>query len=75
MGYALEWFIQLSHVSHAVHHRFKKILTPKFHLLAISFVLLGHMAEHTHQEEENEHQEARIAVLEASLLQIQKKLN
>mmetsp|Transcript_24389 Transcript_24389/g.44172 ORF Transcript_24389/g.44172 Transcript_24389/m.44172 type:complete len:127 (+) Transcript_24389:65-445(+) len=66
-GYALEWLLEACHSSSRLHKLLKSINTPKFHLLAISMVLAGHVAEHMHQEEENTHQEAHLAHLQSEL--------
>merc|ERR1740122_865135 len=73
LGYALEWILEAGHVSKRLHHWLHryKLNSPKVHLLAISFVLAGHLAEHAHQEEENHHQEERMAILEARLAAVQ----
>mmetsp|Transcript_46702 Transcript_46702/g.144290 ORF Transcript_46702/g.144290 Transcript_46702/m.144290 type:complete len:120 (+) Transcript_46702:31-390(+) len=66
-GYLLEWLLEASHVSHRLHRLLHKLHSPKVQLLAITMVLAGHLAEHLHQEEENHHQEHRLAALEARL--------
>ncbi|CAE7833706.1 unnamed protein product [Symbiodinium necroappetens] len=66
-GYALEWLLEACHSSSKLHTMLHRINTPKFHLLAITMVLAGHVAEHLHQEEENHHQEAHLASLRAEL--------
>eukprot|EP00440_Ansanella_granifera_P056399 gb/GFBE01061123.1/.p1 GENE.gb/GFBE01061123.1/~~gb/GFBE01061123.1/.p1 ORF type:complete len:132 (+),score=28.60 gb/GFBE01061123.1/:1-396(+) len=66
-GYALEWILEACHSSSRLHRWLHHINTPKFHLLAITLVLAGHVAEHLHQEEENHHQEAHLADLRAEL--------
>mmetsp|Transcript_94491 Transcript_94491/g.211821 ORF Transcript_94491/g.211821 Transcript_94491/m.211821 type:complete len:116 (-) Transcript_94491:45-392(-) len=78
LGYALEWVLEASHVSHKLHGWLRGLHNPKVQLLAISMVLAGHLAEHAHQEEENHHQEERLATLEARLNAVwdkQKKTN
>eukprot|EP00929_Paragymnodinium_shiwhaense_P087885 TRINITY_DN48034_c0_g1_i1.p1 TRINITY_DN48034_c0_g1~~TRINITY_DN48034_c0_g1_i1.p1 ORF type:complete len:115 (+),score=14.63 TRINITY_DN48034_c0_g1_i1:131-475(+) len=67
IGYGLEWLLEASHVSKRLHHWLHRLVNPKMHLLAISCVLVGHVAEHLHQEEENHHQEAHIRALEKRL--------
>eukprot|EP00933_Yihiella_yeosuensis_P068726 TRINITY_DN7467_c4_g1_i1.p1 TRINITY_DN7467_c4_g1~~TRINITY_DN7467_c4_g1_i1.p1 ORF type:complete len:125 (+),score=20.90 TRINITY_DN7467_c4_g1_i1:87-461(+) len=66
-GYFLEWILEATHSSKRLHHLLHRINTPKVHLLAITMVLAGHLAEHLHQEEENHHQEDRLAKLEAAV--------
>eukprot|EP00428_Durinskia_dybowskii_P072678 CAMPEP_0170398196 /NCGR_PEP_ID=MMETSP0117_2-20130122/23274_1 /TAXON_ID=400756 /ORGANISM="Durinskia baltica, Strain CSIRO CS-38" /LENGTH=172 /DNA_ID=CAMNT_0010654739 /DNA_START=103 /DNA_END=619 /DNA_ORIENTATION=- len=66
-GYALEALLELGHTSKRAHHRFHFLHKPWVHLLAILMILTGHLAEHVHQEEENHHQEARLADLEAKV--------
>eukprot|EP00930_Biecheleria_cincta_P086304 TRINITY_DN75611_c0_g1_i1.p1 TRINITY_DN75611_c0_g1~~TRINITY_DN75611_c0_g1_i1.p1 ORF type:complete len:131 (-),score=18.76 TRINITY_DN75611_c0_g1_i1:107-499(-) len=66
-GYALEWLLEACHSSHRLHKLLRHINTPKFHLLAISMVLAGHVAEHLHHEEEHHHQETHLAHLRSEL--------
>ncbi|CAE7692633.1 unnamed protein product [Symbiodinium pilosum] len=66
-GYFLEWLLEACHSSGKLHKLLHPINTPKFHLLAITMVLAGHVAEHLHQEEENHHQEAHLENLRAEL--------
>mmetsp|Transcript_50699 Transcript_50699/g.151718 ORF Transcript_50699/g.151718 Transcript_50699/m.151718 type:complete len:118 (+) Transcript_50699:59-412(+) len=67
LGYALEWLLEASHASHQLHRWLHRLHSPKVQLLAITMVLAGHLAEHAHQEEENHHQEERLAAIEARL--------
>ena len=67
LGYALEWLLEACHASSRLHKMLHSIQTPKVHLLAISMVLAGHVAEHLHQEEENHHQEAHLHELRSEL--------
>lgn len=69
-GYALEAVLELMHTSKRAHHKLHFLNKPWVHLAAVLMVLTGHLAEHVHQEEENQHQEARIAALEASVAQL-----
>mmetsp|Transcript_29956 Transcript_29956/g.56185 ORF Transcript_29956/g.56185 Transcript_29956/m.56185 type:complete len:114 (-) Transcript_29956:154-495(-) len=71
-GYALEWLLEACHSSSKLHKLLHPINTPKFHLLAITMVLAGHVAEHLHQEEENHHQEAHLAHLHAELQKLRR---
>ena len=72
LGYALEWLLEASHASSKLHKILHSINTPKVHLLAISMVLAGHVAEHLHQEEENHHQEAHLEELRTQIKQLRK---
>merc|ERR1719401_2919608 len=72
-GYALEALLELTHVSKRAHHRLSFLHKPWVHLMAILMIIVGHLAEHVHQEEENHHQEVRIAMLEKKLAVIQPK--
>ncbi|CAJ1354672.1 unnamed protein product [Effrenium voratum] len=72
-GYALEWLLEACHSSSKMHKLLHGINNPKTHLLAISLVLAGHIAEHLHQEEENHHQEAHLEHLRAELQKLQKQ--
>jgi hypothetical protein len=60
-GYIVEWFLELSHVSPAVHHLrlFAGKNSARLGLLAVTMVLVGHYTEHLHQETENHEQEQR----------------
>eukprot|EP00429_Kryptoperidinium_foliaceum_P064238 CAMPEP_0176063624 /NCGR_PEP_ID=MMETSP0120_2-20121206/31733_1 /TAXON_ID=160619 /ORGANISM="Kryptoperidinium foliaceum, Strain CCMP 1326" /LENGTH=169 /DNA_ID=CAMNT_0017397199 /DNA_START=50 /DNA_END=554 /DNA_ORIENTATION=- len=71
-GYALEALLKLSHASHRAHHKLHFLDTPRIHLLAVLMILTGHLAEHLHQEEENHHQEARLAGLESRLADLER---
>eukprot|EP00435_Cladocopium_sp_Y103_P071708 s523_g38.t1 len=72
LGYALEWLLEASHASSRMHKILHSINTPKVHLLAISMVLAGHIAEHLHQEEENHHQEAHLHELRMEVQKLRK---
>ncbi|CAE8702004.1 unnamed protein product, partial [Polarella glacialis] len=66
-GYGLEWLLEAVHSSHRLHKLLGFVNTPRVHLIAITLVLAGHIAEHVHQEEENHHQEAHLASLQAEI--------
>lgn len=71
-GYALEWILEACHTNKRLHHMLHRLLTPKVHLLAITMVLAGHIAEHLHHEEEVHEQEEHIAHLRAEIQMISK---
>mmetsp|Transcript_63299 Transcript_63299/g.159633 ORF Transcript_63299/g.159633 Transcript_63299/m.159633 type:complete len:153 (-) Transcript_63299:184-642(-) len=70
-GHLLEALLELMHVSKKANHRLRFLHKPWMHLAAIGMVIVGHLAEHAHQEEENHEQEHRIALLEKNLARLQ----
>eukprot|EP00927_Polykrikos_kofoidii_P021324 TRINITY_DN2020_c0_g1_i1.p1 TRINITY_DN2020_c0_g1~~TRINITY_DN2020_c0_g1_i1.p1 ORF type:complete len:117 (+),score=15.35 TRINITY_DN2020_c0_g1_i1:101-451(+) len=68
LGYVLEWLMSATHLSQRLHRSLRQLTSPKAHLLAVTCILIGHCAEHMHQEDENHEQEARIAALESRVL-------
>eukprot|EP00416_Gambierdiscus_australes_P037219 CAMPEP_0171097764 /NCGR_PEP_ID=MMETSP0766_2-20121228/47737_1 /TAXON_ID=439317 /ORGANISM="Gambierdiscus australes, Strain CAWD 149" /LENGTH=117 /DNA_ID=CAMNT_0011557011 /DNA_START=18 /DNA_END=371 /DNA_ORIENTATION=- len=67
LGYALEWLVEVTHVSHRLHRWLSLLHSPKFELLAVTMIIVGHLGEHSHQEEENHQQEERLAALESRI--------
>lgn len=63
-GHALEALLELTHVSRQAHRQLKLLRRPWVHFAAIVMVIVGHVAEQAHQEEENHKHQARIARLE-----------
>mmetsp|Transcript_11877 Transcript_11877/g.27043 ORF Transcript_11877/g.27043 Transcript_11877/m.27043 type:complete len:116 (-) Transcript_11877:44-391(-) len=77
LGYAVEWLLEYTHVN----HRFGKwlgrlvpIKPPRVGLIAVSMIIIGHIAEHLRHDEEHHHHEHRIAQLEANITADKKKV-
>mmetsp|Transcript_56422 Transcript_56422/g.150936 ORF Transcript_56422/g.150936 Transcript_56422/m.150936 type:complete len:99 (-) Transcript_56422:81-377(-) len=67
IGHLIELLGEMSHASKRAPRWLHKFHNPKFGVLAIIMVIVGHLAEHVHQEHENHHQELRLAALEAQV--------
>merc|ERR1719240_390469 len=70
-GHVIEWVCELTHVSKAAHRRLHGPALHRLGLFAVTCIIVGHLAEHVHQEEENHHQEHRIHTLEERLKKLE----
>mmetsp|Transcript_46676 Transcript_46676/g.110999 ORF Transcript_46676/g.110999 Transcript_46676/m.110999 type:complete len:118 (-) Transcript_46676:352-705(-) len=78
LGYALEWLMEYAHVNHKFGRwlgRCAPLRVPKAQLLAVTMIIVGHVAEHLHHGDEHHHHEHRIAELEARLAEGKEKSN
>lgn len=71
LGYVLEALLEFMHINKKANRKLRILHKPWMHLAAILMIIVGHLAEHVHQEEENHEQEVRIASLEKKLALLQ----
>eukprot|EP00746_Dinoflagellata_sp_MGD_P014337 gnl/MRDRNA2_/MRDRNA2_131372_c0_seq1.p1 gnl/MRDRNA2_/MRDRNA2_131372_c0~~gnl/MRDRNA2_/MRDRNA2_131372_c0_seq1.p1 ORF type:complete len:166 (+),score=28.21 gnl/MRDRNA2_/MRDRNA2_131372_c0_seq1:63-500(+) len=70
-GHLIEWVCELTHVSKSAHRRLHGPALHRLGLFAVTCIIVGHLAEHVHQEDENHHQEHRFHILEERLKKLE----
>mmetsp|Transcript_40923 Transcript_40923/g.61831 ORF Transcript_40923/g.61831 Transcript_40923/m.61831 type:complete len:115 (-) Transcript_40923:328-672(-) len=72
MSLFIEAMLESRHVSKRAHKYFHFLHKPWVHLALVIMEIVGHLAEHLHQEEENHEQEHRLHELEKVVAKLSK---